>query len=323
MWLPLGLVAVGLIAPVFITSGQVYVASGFLVAILFAVATSFVIGFAGVPTFGQQAFYGAGAYLTASLVVRWHWHDQILLLGAAGLVGLALALPMALLMRGKAGLTFGLLTLAIAQAIYLFVYQGKYLYGEAGLSAVYRGEVFGIGLGSGDRFYYFTFVVVGFCFLLMLAIRRSMVGRVIWAIRENPQRVASLGVPIARYRIIAFATGAIFTAVSGSLLAQLVEAVDPSLFYWTAGANPILSGLIGGIRTIWGPVLGAIILQAISYFVGQASTAWVFWLGLTVVILYLVWPDGILVGLRSDETKHWLVKARRAVGRIRAAAARG
>jgi len=310
-WLPIALLLVALLPPLVLSSGKVYVATGFLVAILFAVATSFVIGFAGVPTFGQQMFYGAGAYATTILVVRLHWGDELALLSASLVVGLALAIPVALLMRGTAGLAFGLLTLAVAQAIYLFVYQSTYLYGEAGLSGGYRAGFLGISLADGRRFYLYVLVVVVFSFVAMRLIRRSMVGRIMWAIRENPQRVAGLGVPVGRYRIAAFAIGAGFSAIAGSLLAQLVQAVDPSLFYWTTGANPILSGLMGGIRTLWGPVLGAVILQSITYFVGQATSAWIFWLGLSVLTLYLIWPDGIVVGIQSEETRMLVARLRR------------
>lgn len=319
-WLVVAL-AVALAPPFVLSPGKVYVATGFLVAILFAAATGFVIGFAGVPTFGQQVFYGGGAYATTALIVTWGWTDQLLLLGAAMLVGLAMAIPVSLLMRGTAGLAFGLLTLAVAQAVYLFVYQTPYVYGEAGLSGAYRGEVLGISVESPTNYYFYTLGAVILCMAVMLAIRRSMLGRLMWAIRENHQRVSSLGVPIGRYRIGAFIIGAIFSAAAGSLLAQLVEAVDPSLFYWTAGANPILAGLIGGIRTFWGPVLGALILQSVTYFIGQASPSWVFWVGTIVVSLYLVWPDGILVGLRSDQSRHLVargrVQARRLVVRLR------
>jgi branched-chain amino acid transport system permease protein len=315
-WWPMLVVLVALTPPFVLTPGKVYVATGFLVAILFAVATGFVIGFAGVPTFGQQAFYAAGAYITATLVVRWHWTDQLMLLGAAMLVGVVIAIPIALLMRGTAGLAFGLLTLAIAQAIYLFVYQTPYVYGEAGLSGAYRGEIFGIPTEPPTNYYLYTLGAVVVCVGAMLALRKSMVGRVMWAIRENHQRVSSLGVPVGRYRIVAFAIGAVFCAAAGSLLAQLVQAVDPSLFYWTAGANPILASLIGGIRTVWGPILGSLILQSVTYFVGQASPAWVFWLGTIVVTLYLVWPDGILVGLASPETRRWFTRSQARIRRI-------
>jgi branched-chain amino acid transport system permease protein len=306
-----------MLPPWILTPGKIYVATGFLVAILFAVATSFVIGFAGVPTFGQQAFYGAGAYATSILIVNWHWSDQFVLLGFSMFVGLVMAIPIALLMRGSAGLAFGLLTLAIAQAVYLFVYQTPYFYGEAGISGVYRGTVVGLSVDSPESFYLFTLAAVVVSVAVMIAIRRSMAGRMMSAIRENHQRVSSLGVPISRYRILAFAIGAVFSAGAGSLLAQLVEAVDPSLFYWTVGANPILSGLIGGIRTIWGPILGAVILQGATYFIGQASAAWIFWLGTIVVTLYLIWPDGMLVGLTSPETKARLLRWLRAAAALR------
>ena len=309
-WWLLLILALALAPPFLLSPGKVYVATGFLVAILFAAATGFVIGFAGVPTFGQQAFYAGGAYATTTLIVTWNWTDQVLLLGAAMLVGLAMALPISLLMRGTAGLAFGLLTLAAAQAIYLFVYQTPYVYGEAGLSGAYRGEVFGVSVESPTNYYFYTLGVVAVSMMAMLAIRRSMLGRVMWAIRENHERVSSLGVPIGRYRIGAFAIGAIFSAAAGSLLAQLVEAVDPSLFYWTAGANPILAGLIGGIRLFWGPVLGALILQSVTYFIGQASPAWIFWLGTIVVTLYLLWPDGILAGLSSQQSRYWVARGR-------------
>jgi branched-chain amino acid transport system permease protein len=275
-------------------STDLFVAAGILVSILYTQSVSFSIGFGGVATFGNQAFYGAGGYLVAWLAINEHLQNVglVLLIGlAAGAIGSSLTV---FLVRGQTGFVFGLLTLAIGQTVYEFVSGTGYVGGSGGYAGVARGTVFGIDLNNATAFYWFLAILVAVITLILYGVRSSAYGRILSATRQNPIRVSTLGVPVNRYKALAVLISGGLAGIAGAMFAITYGSVDPSMFYWVAGAAPILAGILGGMRTLLGPIVGATIYGGVIYAFSLTAAIGQLYVSLIVLGLFLLMPDGVV-----------------------------
>jgi branched-chain amino acid transport system permease protein len=275
-------------------SADLFVAAGILVSILYTQSVSFSIGFGGVATFGNQAFYGIGGYLVAWLAINEHLQNigLVLLIGlAAGALGSSLTV---FLVRGQTGFVFGLLTLAIGQTVYEFVSGTGYVGGSGGYAGVARGTVFGIDLNNATAFYWFLAILVAVITLILYGVRSSAYGRILSATRQNPIRVSTLGVPVNRYKALAVLISGGLAGIAGAMFAITYGSVDPSMFYWVAGAAPILAGILGGMRTLLGPIVGATIYGGVIYAFSLTAAIGQLYVSLIVLGLFLLMPDGVV-----------------------------
>jgi branched-chain amino acid transport system permease protein len=275
-------------------SATLYQINEVFVAILFAVAVSYVIGQAGTPAFGNQIFYAAGAYMTAMLSTKLQVGNQLLLLGASLAAALVLGAIISLLLRKMNGVAFGMVTLALGQMAFIYVEQNSWLGGDNGISGIGLGEIFGIQLQSAQSQLIFVWVIVVIGVTLLALLASSRWGLLTRAARDSSSRANAVGLSTFRYHAVAFIVGAALCGVAGSLTATTVGTVDTSMIYWTAGAVPILAGLMGGIRTIRGPILGAIILSFIIIWISTMTTSWLLIEGLVTLGVFLIWPRGLL-----------------------------
>jgi branched-chain amino acid transport system permease protein len=275
-------------------AADLFVAAGILVSILYTQSVSFSIGFGGVATFGNQAFYGTGGYLVAWLAINEHLQNVglVLLIGlAAGAIGSSLTV---FLVRGQTGFVFGLLTLAIGQTVYEFVSGTGYVGGSGGYAGVARGTVFGIDLNNATAFYWFLAILVAVVTLILYGVRSSAYGRILSATRQNPIRVSTLGVPVNRYKALAVLISGALAGIAGAMFAITYGSVDPSMFYWVAGAAPILAGILGGMRTLLGPIVGATIYGGVIYAFSLTAAIGQLYVSLIVLGLFLLMPDGVV-----------------------------
>ena len=273
---------------------DLFPAAGILVGILYAQSVSFSIGFGGVATFGNQAFYGAAGYLVAWLSINASIQNVLLLLLiglAAGLVGSALTV---FLVRGQTGFVFGMLTLAIGQTVYEFVSGTSYVGGSGGYAGVARGTLLGIDLNGATAFYWFLAILVALVTVVLYAVRSSAYGRILSAIRQNAVRVETLGAPVNRYKGIAVLISGGLAGVAGSMYAVTYGSTDPSMFYWVAGAAPILAGILGGMRTLTGPIVGATIYGGVLYAFSLTARIGQLYVSLIVLGIFLLMPDGVV-----------------------------
>jgi branched-chain amino acid transport system permease protein len=153
-------------------------------------------------------------------------------------------------------------------------------------------------------------VVLGVVAIALVA--RSRFGLLTRASRDSSSRASAIGIPTFRYHAIAFTLGAAICGLAGALTSITVGTVDQDMFYWTAGAAPILAGLLGGIRTIKGPIVGAIILSIIIIWISTFTTSWLLLEGVITLGVFLIWPQGLLGEGRGSA----LTAARRAMKRI-------
>lgn len=315
----IGLLVVAVCGSV-LSATLLFVAGGILVSILYSQSVSLSIGFGGVATFGNQAFFGLGGYLVAWLSINEGFNNVslLILIGiVAGILGSSLTV---FLVRGQTGFVFGMLTLAIGQAVYEFVSGTSVAGGSGGYAGVTRGTFLGLDLNDAGTFYWFMAVIVIVVTLLLYGVRRSAFGQVLSATRQSALRVETLGAPVDRYKGVAIMISGGLAGLAGALYAIAYGAVDPSMFYWVGGAAPILAGILGGMRTLTGPIVGAAIYGGVIYAFSLSATAGQLYVSLIVLAIFLLMPDGIVPTLASGIR---LLSARVAVAAVRSSAQSG
>lgn len=225
--------------------------------ILFASALNLVLGYAGLLSLGHAAFFGGAAYVTAHAAKVWEMPFEVaVLLGtaSAGLLGLVFGL----IGIRRYGIYFAMITLALAQMIYFLAVQMPFTGGEDGIQAVPRGTFLGIvDLNNIAAMYYVVLgaTVAGVVFLWRTL--HSPFGHILAAIRENERRAISLGLDVARYKLIAFVLSATLSGLAGSLKVIAFQLASLSNVSWHLSGEVVLMTLIGGMGTFVGPIIGS------------------------------------------------------------------
>jgi branched-chain amino acid transport system permease protein len=223
---------------------------------LFAVAIDLLLGQAGLLSFGHAAFWGGAGYATGLVAVHTGAPFPVALLAGAGFAML-LAVPIGLLAIRRTGIYFAMVTLAFAQTLYYLANKWRGLTGgENGLQDVPR-SLPGYDVSQPFRFYYAVLPVVVLALWLAWRVVRSPFGRVLTAVRDNPERARSLGYPVDRYKLAAFVVSAGLTGLGGGLFTLAHGFASLDGLYWTSSGQGVLMTVLGGIGTLWGPLLGA------------------------------------------------------------------
>lgn len=262
---------------------------------LMACAFNLLVGYAGLLSFGHAMFMGTGSYLCAWLAVT---HGQPVWLGiivgvlAATVLG---ALTGVLAIR-RQGIYFSMTTLALSQLIYFVAVEAPFTHGEDGLQPVAQGKIFGglIDLSQPLQLYFCVLTIFAVGFLLIYRIINSPFGEVLKAIRENEPRAISLGYKADHYKFMAFTLSAALTGLAGATKAVVVQHASLSDVYWTTSGSIILMTLLGGMGTIFGPVLGAFLIEGMQNYLATAGQWITVIQGLVFVICVLAFRKGII-----------------------------
>jgi len=261
---------------------------------LFACAFNLLIGYVGLLSFGHAAFLGSAGYVTAHAAKVWGWSPELAIVaGTAISAGLGLAVG-ALTIRSR-GIYFANITLALAQMIYFFCLQAKFTGGEDGIQAVPRGRLFGfVDLDSTMTMYFVVLAIFLAGFLLVYRTIHSPFGQVIKAIRENETRAISLGYRPEHYKLIAFVLSATLSGLAGGTKALVFQLASLTDVHWTMSGEVVLMTLLGGLGTVFGPVVGAFLLISIEHYLAQLG-AWVTIVqGVIFVICVLAFRRGVI-----------------------------
>jgi branched-chain amino acid transport system permease protein len=239
---------------------------------LFACAFNLLIGYTGLLSFGHAAFLGGAAYATGHALKEWGVPTEVgLLIGV--LAGAALGLVMGILAIRRSGIYFSMITLALAQMLYFFFLQAPFTYGEDGLQGVPRGTLLGsISMASDLTVYYVVLGIFVLSFLLIYRTVHSPFGQVLKAIRENEARATSLGYDVARFKLLAFVLSAALAGLAGATKTWVLGFATLTDAHWGTSGLVILMVLVGGMGTMLGPVLGAVIIVALENKVGNIGT---------------------------------------------------
>ncbi|GAA3584126.1 MULTISPECIES: branched-chain amino acid ABC transporter permease [Marinobacter] len=224
---------------------------------LFACAFNLLLGYVGLLSFGHAAFLGTGGYITGWLMMNANLTPELAILLGTAAAGLLGALYGKLAVK-REGIYFAMVTLALAQLIFFVYLQAPFTGGEDGMQGIPRGELFGlIDLSDNLTMYYFVLAVFLFGFWLINRTIHSPFGQVLKAIRENEPRAVSLGYNVNDYKWVAFMISAALAGLAGatkSLVFQLASLTD---VHWHMSGEVVLMTLVGGVGTVFGPLLGA------------------------------------------------------------------
>jgi len=261
---------------------------------LFACAFNLLIGYVGLLSFGHAMFLGMAGYTAAYAAKIWGLTPELAILtGTAGAA--LLGLVTGLLAIRRQGIYFAMITLALAQMVFFFCLQAPFTGGEDGIQAVPRGHLFGvIDLSNVWAMYATVFAVFIGGFLLIHRIIHSPFGQVLKAIRESDVRATSLGYDTNRYKLLAFVLSATLAGLAGatkSIVFQLASLTD---VHWTMSGEVVLMTLVGGLGTVFGPVVGALVIITMEHYLAQLG-AWVTVVqGAVFVLCVLTFRRGIV-----------------------------
>jgi branched-chain amino acid transport system permease protein len=241
---------------------------------LFACAFNLLIGYGGLLSFGHAAYLGSAGYIAAHAAKAWGWPPELAILaGTLGAAGLGLAIG-ALAIR-RQGIYFAMITLALAQMLYFFCLQAPFTGGEDGIQAVPRGMLLGaIDLRNTLAMYFTVLAIFLAGFMLIYRTIHSPFGQVLKAIRENEPRALSLGYGADHYKLIAFVLSAALSGLAGGTKAIVFQLASLTDVHWSMSGEVVLMTLLGGLGTVFGPVVGAVIVIGLETYLAQLG-AWV------------------------------------------------
>ena len=261
---------------------------------LFACAFNLLIGYVGLLSFGHALFFGWASYVCAHAAKVWGFPPELAI--ASGTVAAAgLGTIVGALAIRRQGIYFAMITLALAQMMYFFAIQAPFTHGEDGIQAVPRGTLFGfINLADQTNMYITVLVIFLGCFLLIYRIVNSPFGEVLKAIRENEARAISLGYRTERFKLLAFVLSATFAGVAGSTKALVFQLASLTDVDWPMSGEVILMTLVGGLGTLFGPVVGAFFIVTLENYLTTMGQ-WVFVVqGVIFVVCVLLFRRGIV-----------------------------
>jgi len=287
-------VVVALVIPQVTGGSYLFTWTAVAIWVLFAMGTNVVFGWTGLLSFGQVAFFGIGGYTVAVL------HDRLpdlpgpVLLLAALLLASTVAAVFAVGALRTSGPEFAVLTLVLAQVLWLLTYRVRALRGDEGFTGL-SGVPFGGDrvLRTDQELWYYTIAVVGIGCFALWRLHRSTLGASMRAVRDDPWRAAALGYKVRRTQIVAFSVGGGLSAVAGGLMVHHQGVASPDLLGFAISGEVLVACLIGGLRIFWGPAMGAIVLVwSHDLFSGTEIDTGLF-VGVLLLLIVLVLPTGL------------------------------
>jgi branched-chain amino acid transport system permease protein len=241
---------------------------------LFACAFNLLIGFGGLLSFGHAMFLGTAGYAAAHSAKIWGFPPEAAILFGTG-CSFLLAVATGMLAIRRQGIYFAMITLALAQMLFFFYLQAPFTGGEDGIQAVPRGRLFGfINLANIWAMYFTVYAIFLGGFLVIYRVIHSPYGQVLKAIRENEQRALSLGYDTARYKLLAFVLSGTLSGLAGSTKSLVFQLASLTDAHWTMSGEVVLMTLLGGMGTIFGPAVGALVIITMQNYLAQLG-AWV------------------------------------------------
>jgi branched-chain amino acid transport system permease protein len=295
-----GLAAVALIVmavvPWVAARHQLSLLTDLLIYGLFALSLDLIMGYTGMVSFGHAAYFGLGAYASALVLIHFGQPVPVALLAGALLAG-AVALPVGWFSTRATGIYFAMLTLAFAQLLYTVAYKWRDLTGGSdGIAGVPKTTLFwgGPSLASPQAFYVLVAACVVLSLFLCRALVRSPFGHALEAIRENERRFTSLGRDPRPFKLVVFVIAAAFAGLAGALFAPFRGFASPEVMFWVFSGQGLMMVLMGGIGTLVGPILGAMVFILIQEVLSSYTEHWMIFTGVVFVLMVIFLPDGLV-----------------------------
>jgi branched-chain amino acid transport system permease protein len=272
-----------------------------LILAIFAMSLDLLLGYTGLPSLGHAAFFGAGGYGVAILSIKLGL-DWSLALPCAMVLGLALAALSGLLVLRTGGVFFLMITLATAQVLWAIAFGWRDVTGgDDGLPGVLRPD-FGIesfALSNTENFFYLILVIFVLSTIAMFILTKSPFGLAIRGIRDSESRMQALGYNVWLHKYIVFIVSGGFATLAGIAMAYYKRFVSPENLSVAISAEALLMVILGGAGTLFGSVVGALVIVALSNFISAFTDRWVLILGLIYVLVVVFAPTGVVGEIRS------------------------
>ena len=270
-----------------------------MIMALAAMSLNFLLGYTGVLSFGHAAYFGLGVY-GMGLTIRYLMPSTLTGMAIGVLAGIAAAALIGLLIVRLRGIYFAMVTIAFGQVFYFIAYRWNNITGgDDGLSGWHR-EPINLGfttldiLDSDKALYYLVLVCFAFAVAVMAALLRSPFGRTLIAIRENERRARFLGIPVDRHIWLSWVISCCFVSLAGTLYALLNNFADPHDLRWDQSGDFVIMAVLGGMRSFWGPLIGAAIFVVLQDYLSSLTQNWMSFVGLFFILVVLFFPRGVL-----------------------------
>lgn len=280
----------------------------FLIIAIAAVSLDLILGYGGMVSFGHAAFVGIGAYTVGIL----HWYgpelpfnnwllDPFISWIVASFTAAALALLVGAVSLRTSGVYFIMITLAFAQLVYFLAIALKSIGGDEGLRFRPNREILGlVNLSDGTTFYYVVLAVLGAVLWFLYRVIHSRFGYVIQGCKDNERRMRALGFETFNYRLVAFVIAGALAGLAGGMLATHEAFVSPAIMHWSKSGDLIIMVVLGGIGTLFGPVIGAVVFLWLESFLPDYSEHWMLPFGVALILVVLFAKQGLYGSLKKS-----------------------
>ncbi len=278
-------------------------ASQMLVFAIFAIGYDIAFGYTGLLSFGHAAFFGLGAYGTGLSLIHLSIPAPLAILIGV-IIGLLIAFPIGYLSIRRRGIYFAMVTLAFAQMVYFIAFKWRSLTGgDDGLHGVPRPPLGPINLSSELVLYYFILFFFIVSVILGIRIINSPFGKTLECVRENEDRARSIGYNPTRFKLISFVISAFFAGLAGGLYTLLQNFVPLFTLGLDTSGDIVLMTLIGGMGTLYGPIMGAMALIFLKDLLSTYTNIWPLFLGLLFVVSVMTFRKGVFKELKEKLLK--------------------
>jgi len=261
---------------------------------LFACAFNLLLGYVGLLSFGHAAFFGMGSYVAAWVAKHWGVSAEVAIL-AGGLAGGLLGVVLGWIAIRRQGLYFAMITLALGQMVYFFCLQAPFTGGEDGIQQVPRAPLLGIVPMRADMTIYWLVAFVFLAgFLFIHRVVHSPFGQVLKAIRENEPRATSLGYRTDDYKLMAFIISTFLAGIAGGTKSLVFGIATLTDVHSLMSGEVVLMTLVGGLGTIFGPVVGALVVTAMENYLAPLGSLVTVAQGIVFVVCILAFRRGII-----------------------------
>lgn len=269
-----------------------------MILAMMAASLNLLVGVTGLVSVAHAAFFGLAGYTMVLVAPKWEAASLWVLLPAALLAAALAALLMGMLIIRTSGIFFIMATIAFSQMLFYIFHDTRIAGGSDGayLFSAPTVELFGrprLDLGDRLTLFYVTLISLAGVYLLLRALVRSPFGRVLLGIHVNEQRVQALGYNPISYKLTAFVIAGTLAGYAGVLSATQFRFVEPGQVGWHLSAEVLIMVILGGVGTLWGPILGAFAFEGLHHVFTTLTPHWELPLGLAVILIVLLLPNGI------------------------------
>ena len=270
-------------------------ATRILIYAIFAMSLDLLVGYCGLVSLGHAAFFRVAAYATALLSAKIGVSNILISLPLSTLTAALVALAIGLLTLRTGGIYFIMATLAFAQMLFFLVNDSAFFGGSDGILLLTRFSLGTPSLSASDPVvrYYLTVAAAFLTFVFLYFLVRSPFGRILQGIKSNERRMRALGYSIARYKLATFVIGGALAGLAGHLYVLLASLADPSILDWVHSAQVLMMVILGGMGTLVGPVIGAVLLIELIDQAAEFTEHWKLIVGVVVVVITLFGKGGL------------------------------